>query len=227
MGGHPLAIIDAQGQRAVPISVREIPIRPTTIQKGDVLRITRDFSEEAVSEEQDFLVRLDGRFAYPFVGAVQAAGKRPEELAEELAQRLAAVFAHPSVTVNITSSPANHVFVGGEVRTPGQYSLAGGVTLLQSLYLAGGLLSTADQENVAILRENSKGIYDVYFVNSEAVFHASTYQRQPIYLQPLDIVFVPKSAIGNAVEVVDLYMNRLVPFTKNISIGAYYSLFKQ
>lgn len=224
MGGHPLARIDPQGGGAFPIGVEQIPRRPTIIQQGDVLRITRDFSEERVSEEQSFLVRPDGSFSYPFIGFVQAGGKRPEQLAEELAQRLAAVFSNPSVTVNVVSSPSNRAFVGGEIRSPGQYSLAGGVTLHQAIYFAGGLLNTADQANVALLRENARGIYDVYFVNTESLFHVDDSKRRPIYLEPQDIVFVPKSGVGKSIDMVDLYLNRLLPFNKYISIGAFYNL---
>jgi protein involved in polysaccharide export with SLBB domain len=224
MGGHPLAQIDHRGSSASPINVSQIPKRPTTILQGDMLRITRDFIDDRTSEEQSFLVRPDGSFAYPFIGLVHAKGKSPEELADELGRRLAEVYSNSKVTVNIVSSPANRIFVGGEVRSPGQFPLAGGVTLQQAIYFAGGLVPTADPENIALLRENAKGAYDVYFVNTEALFYVDDSQRMAIYLEPQDIVIIPKSWVGNAIEIVDLYLNRLIPFQKNLSFGAFYNL---
>lgn len=46
--------------------------------------------------------------------------------------------------------------------------------------------------------------------------------QAPVLLQRGDVVFVPKSSVGNGIEWVDLYLNQLIPFTKSIGIGASY-----
>ena len=48
--------------------------------------------------------------------------------------------------------------------------------------------------------------------------------RQAVALQRGDVVFVPKSGVGNRIEGVDLYLNQLIPFVKSIGIGANYDL---
>ena len=43
-------------------------------------------------------------------------------------------------------------------------------------------------------------------------------------LQRGDVVFVPKSSVGNGIEWVDLYLNQLIPFSKSIGVGLTYDL---
>ncbi len=220
--GYDLAKLEPGEDSVQSIRVEDMPRHHTTIQPGDVLRITRDFAEPGSSDEQTFVVRPDGSFAYPFVGRVEAGNQEPENVAAELAKNLGHIFLNSRVTVNIMTSPSNRVFVGGDVRSPGLYDLTGGVTLRQSIIFAGGLLSTADQENIALIRQNAEGRYDVYLISLWALFDGGEEQRKPIYLHPHDIAFAPKSGIGQAIETMELYFKRLLPF--QTSIGAFYRL---
>ena len=42
-------------------------------------------------------------------------------------------------------------------------------------------------------------------------------------LQRGDVVFVPKSNVGERIQGVDTYMNQLIPFTKSIGVGYNYT----
>ena len=198
------------------------------IQAGDTLRIIRDaqLREAQVAVEREdmnlFTVRSDGGFAYPHIGRVQAAGKTPEEISEYITTKLAAIYRQPGVTVNVASAAGNHVFVGGAVKNSAALELRGVMHLEQAIFSAGGVLSTADSEHVALLRVNSEGRYDVYFYNLKQLIQPVDGGRVPIALQRGDIVFVPKSRIGNAVEGVDLYVNQLLPFSRSFGVSLNY-----
>ncbi|MCX7207035.1 MAG: polysaccharide export protein [Proteobacteria bacterium] len=206
--------------------ISQLPPPVTRIMNGDTLRIVRDAQTPAEKDEMVlFFVRPDGTFSYPFVGLLHAAQRSPEEVATEISDKLAAVYRYPKVTVNIAIAPGNRVFVGGAVRNPSAFELTAAASIEQAIIGAGGILPTADSEHIALLRMDATGLYQVYFTDFSQFLLAKS-QRRGVMLQRGDIVFVPKSALGNAIEGVDLYFNQLIPFSKGIGIGFSYDLNK-
>ena len=188
------------------------------IHPGDVLEVRRDYQSEA----ERFRVREDGRINYPLVGPVMAAGKAPEALGAELTERLRPFYQTPGVTVNVVESPGNRVFVGGIVGKPGPLSLEGGLTLRQALVAAGDIPTGGDRRGVVLLRKTGEGRYDVFLFDFDAIFRIESERGRPIPLRRDDIVLVPKTRLAKAVEGVDLYIRRLLPFS--LSTGFYYDL---
>ena len=112
-----------------------------TISPEDVLRIMvhehADLSLEAA-------VSLDGTFAYPFLGKVQAAGLTVLQLEEQMAQLLAdGYLMDPQLTITVVQYRNRYVYVLGAVRTPGVYPLRHNATLVEILSQAGGPTSEA------------------------------------------------------------------------------------
>lgn len=113
-------------------------------------------------------VQIDasGRFALPWVGAVDAGGLSIPELEELLVQRLrAAHLRYPQVAVNLGEANSRMITVEGQVTRPGLYPLRGRTTLLQGLALAGGTAEFANSELVIIFRDVGKqrmaAVYDI------------------------------------------------------------------
>ena len=101
----------------------------------DMLAVTV-FNEPQLSGR--FRVENDGHFSYPFLGRVKAGGTTVAEVAATLRGRLAdGYLRNPQVTVEVEQFRSQSVFVMGEVRTPGKYTLSGAVTLLEALAQAG------------------------------------------------------------------------------------------
>jgi protein involved in polysaccharide export with SLBB domain len=203
-----------------------LPPPATRITPGDTLRIVRDAQEPAEKDDMNlFVVRPDGNIAVPFVGIIRAAELTPEALAGQITERLAPIYHQPEVTVNIAEAPGNRVFIGGEIHNPSVYPLNGKVTIEQALIAAGGVLPSADSKNIALLREDEQGVYQLYFFNYARLIAASGKEEyRPLVLQRGDVIFVPKSGIGNAIEAVDLYFTRLFPINKGIGVGLNYDL---
>jgi protein involved in polysaccharide export with SLBB domain len=211
----------------------KLPPAEERIRVGDTLRIVRTsgempsisaFTANSIYELTLYTVMNDGTFQYPFIGTVKAAGKTTAQLAEEIRGRHAAFYQEPRVTVNINQSPGNTVFVGGAVRNPSPLPFPVAPTLEQAIIGAGGIMMDADSSNVALLRMDEEGQYKTYFIDYGKLMHGGIEGRMAVALQRGDVVFVPKSGIGNRVEGVELYLNQLIPFVKTLGIGFNYDL---
>lgn len=207
--------------------IETMAAEPTRIQPGDTLRITRDAAEATLdlrnlvedSQTQLYVVRPDGSFSFRNVGRVQASGKTPDELATELGERLAPVFKQPGVTVNITSSPSSRVVIGGAVRNPTAFEMTAVATLQQGLFAVGGLLPSADPTHIALLRLDGQQRYQLYFINMSNLLSPVAGGVATMPFRRGDILFVPKSAAGNAGDGVEVYINQLLPFSRSLGIG--------
>ncbi|MEN9658970.1 MAG: hypothetical protein RL571_2435 [Pseudomonadota bacterium] len=207
-------------------NISKLPPPVTRVMNGDTLRIVRDAQTPAEKDEMSlFFVRPDGTFSYPYAGLIQATHRTPEDIAEEISKKLSAIYRYPKVTTNIAIAPGNRVFVGGAVRNPSAYELTAAASIEQAIIGAGGVLPSADSHHIALLRMNEEGLYQVYFTDFSQFLLADN-NRRGVILQRGDIVFVPKSLLGNAVESVDMYFNQLLPFSKGIGIGFSYDLNK-
>lgn len=208
------------------------PLPAERIRAGDTLRIVRNtgeapsisaFTANSIYELTLFQVQNDGSFAYPYVGQVKAAGLSTEELTKVLEVKLQKIYRETSLTININAAPGNTVYIGGAVRSPTALSVNVATTLEQAIIAAGGVLSVADSHNVALMRQEESGRYKTYFFDYSSSLFANN-DRGPVLLQRGDVVFVPKSHVGNGIESVDLYLNQLIPFSKSIGVGVTYDL---
>jgi polysaccharide biosynthesis/export protein len=99
-----------------------------------------------------FTVETDGTFTYPLIGRVKAGGLTLRQLESQMKTRLVddGYFRNPQITVAIDSYKSQKVFVVGEVRTPGTYTLSGDMTLVEALARAGSTLPTASGEAIIV-----------------------------------------------------------------------------
>lgn len=108
---------------------------------NDVLAI-RVFDEPQLSDK--FVVDNDGSITYALVGRVMVGGKTVREIEEHLTKILAPDFVkRAQVSVEIAQYRSRSIFVLGEVRTPGKYSIDSEVTLLEVIANAGSLTAAA------------------------------------------------------------------------------------
>ena len=112
-----------------------------TIGAGDVLLVNvwghEDLSREVVVSEK-------GTFSFPLIGGVEAAGLTIKELEAELATLLSAGYlVNPYVTIRIKGFESKKVYVLGQVRSPGTYSLDKETSLIEIISRAGGVSDDA------------------------------------------------------------------------------------
>lgn len=210
------------------------PLPPERIHAGDTLRIVRNtgeapsisaFTANSIYELTLFPVLNDGTFSYPYIGSVKAAGLTVPQLTQVLEDKLAPVYRETALTINISQAPSNMVFVGGAVRNPANLSVSVATNLEQALVGAGGINPDADARLVALLRQGDDGLYKTYFFDySKLLYAGSGGPTAPVLLQRGDVVFVPKSTVGNKIDGVNLYFNQLIPFSKSLGFGVNYNL---
>lgn len=210
------------------------PLPPERIHAGDTLRIVRNtgeapsisaFTANSIYELTLFPVLNDGTFSYPYIGSVKAAGLTIPQLITELEGKLAPVYRETALTINISQAPSNVVFVGGAVRNPSNLPVPVAANLEQALVGVGGINADADASKVALLRQGDDGLYKTYFFDySKLLYAGGGGPSAPVLLQRGDVVFVPKSTVGNKVDGVNMYFNQLIPFSKSLGFGVNYNL---
>lgn len=100
---------------------------------------------ERMDLSDDYEVQIDGSISLPRLGTVSAAGRRLNELQQELANLFGRIMGRPcDVSLAITDRPP--VYVNGTVRSPGAFKYVPGMLALHGLSLAGGIDRNQDRQ---------------------------------------------------------------------------------
>jgi polysaccharide export outer membrane protein len=97
-------------------------------------------------------IRPDGKITFPLVGDVQAAGRTPRQLTQDLTKLIGRFIKEPVVTVAVEEINNFKVFVLGEVSLQGALNLRRRTRLLEAIALSGGMSKFADKSNLLLLR---------------------------------------------------------------------------
>ena len=125
----------------------------------DVLIITSYDQPELTGK---FTIETDGTFTYPYIGRVDAGGTTLRGVEAALKKELIrqGFFNDPQITVAIEQYRSQKVYLVGEVRSPGAYSLSGNMRLVEALALAGSTLPTASGEAVIVHASSGSLVVD-------------------------------------------------------------------
>jgi polysaccharide export outer membrane protein len=103
-----------------------------------------------------FTIETDGTFTFPLVGRVKAGGLTVRQLQDALTHQLAdGYFKDPRVTVVVQDYRSQRIFIVGEVKNPGTFTLTRPMTLVEALALAGSTTSNAG--SLALIRRRTDG----------------------------------------------------------------------
>jgi polysaccharide biosynthesis/export protein len=153
---------------------------------GDKLRI-EVYKDTQLS--QSLQIRPDGKITLPLVGDVPAAGRTSVELRDAIAGALEEYIAKPVVTVIVTETTPQVVYVTGEVNKPGALPVANGqMSIIQAIAMAGGFTDFANKKDIRVLRKSATGMQTLRFNYKEAIEDES--RREPLPLLPGDTVIV-------------------------------------
>ena len=157
-----LAILGAcagGGGNVVPASYCEA-IQPTganyVLGPGDTLKIVVWRSPEL---SVDLPIRPDGKISTPMVDDMQASGKTPSELAQDIEVMLAKYIRTPEVSVLVTGQGgANQIQVIGAVNNPHPVRYRDGMHMLDLVIEVGGLTDFAAGNRSKLLRYPGRDI---------------------------------------------------------------------
>ncbi len=210
----PATATDTAGAAAsAPVSGSQVVLQPY-----DTIRVKFLYWPELDDEQ---MIRPDGKISLLMVGEVEAQNQTPEGLRKELVKMYASKLNDPEINVVVSGLANNRVYVGGEVGTPGLILLQGRLTATGAIMQAGGFIeSSAKKSSVVVVRqENGKQIARTLNLGAEL----KNAESEPFYLQPYDIVFVPRTTIVHLNEFVAQYIDGIVPKHVGFNWGFYQS----
>ncbi len=192
-----------------PPKTAELPppeVPKLVLQSGDEVEILYHLWPDLNTKQA---VRLDGMISLQLVGEIEAAGKAPEELRQELLKLYEAHLKDPEITVIANTLGNQRIFVGGEVRLPGVIIMSGRMTVLEAIMQAGGFDKTSAKMNSVVVIRHRDGKQYARSINLNKALQKP--ESDPLYLAPCDVVFVPRTAIDRLDQWVEKYVNQIVP----------------
>ena len=164
--------------------VDDIPVTPDyVIGPGDELRLQ---IWGQVNQHGNFVVDRTGSISLPEVGTVHVAGLQFSQLEQFLRSQLTRVYRNFDLNVNLGQLRSIQVFVVGQARQPGSYTISSLSTLLNALFASGGPLPQGSLRDIQVKR------------NGEIVTHFDLYdlllrgdKSKDVVLQPGDVIFIP------------------------------------
>jgi polysaccharide export outer membrane protein len=139
---------------------------------------------------QSFMIDSEGYIDFPVLGRIKAAGYTREEFEKYLKERVSEYIPGGDPIVTVRLSPGFHVYVTGEVKSPGRYLIdKNHINLIQVLSMAGDVGIYGRRDNILVMREMPDGsqrkIYlDITKDNVISSPDFYIHQNDVIYVQP-------------------------------------------
>lgn len=167
--------------------VTEIPVPSDyTLGPGDVMRIQLWGKE---NQNLELAISRDGSISFPESGPMSVAGLSFDEARQQIKKRVSEQYIGVEASVSLGELRSMRVFVLGEARNPGSYSVSSLSTITNALYVSGGIKQTGSLRNVQHKRDGKLvGTLDLYDLLMAG--DSSGDDR----LQPGDVIFIP--AVG-------------------------------
>ena len=172
--------------------VTEIPVPADyTMGPGDVLRIQLWGKE---NQNLELPVSRDGTISFPDSGPLSVAGLSFDEAREQIRTRVSEQYIGVQASVSLGELRSMRVFVLGEARNPGSYTVSSLSTITNALYVSGGIKQTGSLRNVQHKRDGKLlGTLDLY----ELLLNGDS--RNDNRLQAGDVIFIP--SVGKRVGI--------------------------
>jgi protein involved in polysaccharide export with SLBB domain len=185
--GRPLPIFGAGLFNETPSTfapVDNIPVTPDyTIGPGDEIRLQ---IWGQVNQHGSFVVDRTGSISLPEVGTVHVAGLQFSQLSDFLKSQLGRVYRNFDLNVNLGQLRSIQVFIVGQARHPGVFTISSLSTLLNALFASGGPLPQGSLRDIQVKRGGQTitdfDLYDLLLRGDKS---------KDVRLEPGDVIFVP------------------------------------
>lgn len=139
----------------------------------------------AIAPPSGFVVDHEGMLQFPFAGTISVRGLTEEQARDLLVSKISRYINKPNVTLRVQAYRSKRIYVDGEVKAPGLQAITDiPMTLIEGINRAGGLLPTADQSRILVMRGGAK-----YAVNLPKMVQTGV-DPASIMLMPGDVVRV-------------------------------------
>jgi protein involved in polysaccharide export with SLBB domain len=194
--GEVLPLYGADLFRQVPSTFAPLDMTPVppdyTIGPGDELRI-RIWGQ--VNQSADLRVDRSGDIYLPQVGQVHVAGISYAALDEHLRAAVGRIFRNFDLTAEVGQIRAIQVYVAGQARRPGVYTVSSLSTLVDALFASGGPSTSGSLRHIELRRGGAVVTdFDLYAL----LLHGDKTKDAP--LQSGDVIFIPPAGAQAAVS---------------------------
>lgn len=177
-----LALFDANQASFAPTDDAQVP-DDYRLGVGDEL-LVQTFGKD--NQELTLLVNRDGQVSFPKLGLIKISGLTFVDAAKVIQERVKQQLIGVDAVVSMGGLRSINVFMAGEVKTPGMYSMTALSTVSQALFQAGGISEIGSLRNVQVKRAgelvSAFDLYDVLLKGDAS---------NDVRLRSGDVVFVP------------------------------------
>jgi protein involved in polysaccharide export with SLBB domain len=188
---------------------------PTTFAPVDRIPVTDDY---LIGPGDEILIRawgqidLDGKLVVdrggdvflPKVGALSVAGLKYQQLPEYFRTAIGRVFRNFDLTISLGQLRSIQVFVVGQARRPGSYTVSSLCTLVNALFASGGPSNSGSMRRIQLKRNNGVvAEFDFYdlLLKGDKSNDARLLAGDVIYIPPVG----PQIALAGSVNVPAIY----------------------
>ncbi|MBD3349133.1 MAG: hypothetical protein GF400_08065 [Candidatus Eisenbacteria bacterium] len=151
-----------------------------------------------------------GTVSVPMAGELEAEGKTVGELSAVVTDEMARYLVDPRTSVVLVEIASQPVFVIGEVNAPKRVDARGALSVSMALAEAGGVKPTGKASSVMVVRTYGVEEPVAFKVDVTKVWSGRDLSED-IGLRGNDVVYVPKSVIGQVGEFVELFFTNIAP----------------
>jgi polysaccharide export outer membrane protein len=125
---------------------------------------------DADSLRRTVRVNAAGAISLPLIGQIYVAGLTSQEAEERIAARYSDKYLqNPQVSIFIKEFTTERITVEGAVTRPGIFPIAGQMTLLRALAVAGGFGPIANTKEVMLYRTNEQKVREAFVYDVEKI----------------------------------------------------------
>ena len=136
--------------------------------------------------ESSLVIDREGAVNFPLLGPLVLAGISWNEAKDLVERRVQDQLVGTKVVISLGRLRSINVFMAGEVAQPGNFTVSALTTIIQSIYLAGGISETGSYRDIQVIRQGQKvATLDLYGLLLEGSVVSDK------RLQNGDVVFVP------------------------------------
>jgi len=164
--------------------VNLVPVTPDyVVGPGDELLIQM-WGQVALNGR--FLVDRSGSIFVPQVGSIHVAGVKSDQMHDFLKSQVGRVFRNFDLNVNLGQLRSIQVFVVGQARRPGSYTISSLSTLTNALFATGGPTPQGSLRHIQLKREGKVVVdFDLY----DLLQHGDKSKDEK--LLPGDVIYIP------------------------------------
>ncbi len=194
------------------------------IDVGDILDISvwqiPDLSKPEV------IVRPDGKISFPLIGDIKAEGLTLTQLDNIITEKLKTYVKAPEVSIMIRrfGEQSNRVSILGEVTAPGVYRFSSPPSVTEVVASAGGYTKYSVINSVMVIRGAGLGRKpEAIRINLANILKGNKYANN-LALKPNDIIYVPRSFIGNMNTFMELIQPAISEYMQTMDARRFHNI---